>query len=140
MIERTLAIIKPDGMAPSVRLDLCDMVHAEGLFRFVSRTVYLRECHAEHFYAEHKGKPFFADLIRHMTSGPCQPMVLSGENVVERFRKALGCADSSKADAGTIRARFGDHGCIYRNAMHGSDSKEAAAREIPFFFAGFELL
>ena len=133
-MEHTLMIIKPDAVARSATGEILRRVEAEG---FVLRRLHMRHLsreQAEGFYAVHKERPFFADLVEFMISGPVVPMVLERENAVAHLRRFIGETDSSKAAAGTIRRDFGTD--IQCNAVHASDSVENAAREIAYLFAG----
>src|SRR5262249_6545676 len=108
-----------------------------GLRPIAQKLVWLSEAQAEGFYAVHRERGFFKDLVKFMTSGPCLVQVLEGENAVARNRELMGATDSKKAAAGTVRALFGTD--IERNAVHGSDAAETARAEISFFFSGAEL-
>ena len=131
-MERTLMIIKPDAVARNAIGEILRRVEVEG---FVLSQLHMRQLsreQAEGFYAVHKDRPFFADLVEFMISGPVVPMVLERENAVVHLRQFIGETDSSKAAAGTIRRDFGTS--IQCNAVHASDSLENAAREIAFIF------
>ena len=136
--ERTLSIIKPDA----TRRNLTGRVNAalEGAeLRIVAqKRLWLTEAQAEAFYAVHRERGFFRDLVRFMTSGPVVAQVLEGENAVARNREVMGATDPKKAAPGTIRAEFAES--IEANSVHGSDSAENAAVEIAFFFAGIEIV
>lgn len=131
--ERTLVMIKPDALRHE--RDIIQMVEARGLSVIARTNILWEPEQAKAFYgAEHEGREYFPRLIDHMSSGPMVALVLEGENAIKSFRELLGSTDASKASAGTIRARFGSGGSA--NAAHGSDSPEAAAREIAFFYPG----
>ena len=136
-IERTFGIVKPDAVAKAAIGGVIDMVEAAGLRLLGVKMVKLSQAQAEAFYAVHKARPFFGDLVRFMTSGPCVVMAIEGDNAVVRYREVMGPTDSKKAPAGTIRAKFGTD--IEKNAVHGSDAAETAKVEIGFFFAAAEL-
>ncbi|MES1205662.1 MAG: nucleoside-diphosphate kinase [Pseudomonadota bacterium] len=136
-IERTFGIVKPDAVAKGAIGGVIQMVESTGLRILGVKMMKLSQVQAEGFYAVHKARPFFADLVRFMTSGPCVVMAIEGENAVVRYREVMGPTDSKKAPAGTIRAQFGTD--IERNAVHGSDATETAKTEIGFFFAASEL-
>ncbi len=131
-IERTLSIIKPDATARNLTGKIIDKLESAGL-RVIAqkRTRWTRE-QAEAFYAVHKERPFFNDLVAFMTSGPIVPQVLEGENAVAKNREVMGATNPAEADAGTIRAEFAEN--IERNSVHGSDSVENAAAEIALCF------
>ena len=130
--ERTLSIIKPDAVAKNLIGTILARFEAAGLRIEEIKMRRLTETQAEGFYAEHKERPFFKDLMAFMTSGPVTVQVLVGENAVERNRQLMGATDPRKAEAGTIRADFAKD--IDANAVHGSDSLTAAKREIEYFF------
>ncbi|WP_025872600.1 nucleoside-diphosphate kinase [Methylobacillus glycogenes] len=132
-VERTLSIIKPDAVAKNVIGKIYTRFEDAGLKIIASKQVQLSQADAEGFYAVHKERPFFADLVKFMISGPVVVQVLEGENAVLKHRDLMGATDPKKADAGTIRADFADS--IDANAVHGSDSLENAANEIAYFFA-----
>jgi nucleoside-diphosphate kinase len=130
--ERTLSIIKPDAVAKNAIGDIVARFEAAGLQVSAMRMEHLSEDQAKGFYAEHDGRPFFADLVMFMTSGPVVVQVLEGDNAIARNRELMGATDPKEADAGTIRADFAES--IDANAIHGSDSPTSAAREISYFF------
>lgn len=136
-IERTFGIVKPDAVAKGAIGGVIQMIEAAGLRLLGVKMAKLSQAQAEGFYAVHKGRPFFGDLVRFMTSGPCVVMAIEGENAVARYREVMGPTDSKKAPAGTIRAKFGTD--IEKNAVHGSDAPETAKVEIGFFFSAAEL-
>ncbi len=131
-IERTLSIIKPDAVAKNVIGQIYARFEAAGLKVVAARMAQLSRAEAEAFYAVHKGRPFFNDLVAFMVSGPVMIQALEGDNAVLKNRDLMGATDPKKAAAGTIRADFADS--IDANAVHGSDAAETAAAEIAFFF------
>ncbi len=131
-IERTISIIKPDAVAKNVIGDIYSRFEKAGLQVVAARMIHLSQSQAEGFYAEHKERPFFADLVSFMTSGPVMIQVLEGEGAVLKNRDLMGATNPADAEAGTIRADFAQS--IDENAVHGSDSTESAAREISYFF------
>ena len=133
-IERTLSIIKPDAVAKNVIGQIYARFEAAGLKIIASRMARLSRADAEAFYAVHKDRPFFNDLVTFMISGPVMIQALEGDNAVLKNRDLMGATDPKKAAPGTIRADFADS--IDANAVHGSDAAETAAVEIAFFFAG----
>ena len=136
-IERTLSIIKPDAVAKNVIGKIVSRFEAAGLKMVASKFVHLSRSEAEQFYAVHKERPFFKDLVEFMISGPVFVQVLEGDNAIAKNRDLMGATDPKKAAAGTIRADFADS--IDANAVHGSDAAETAAVEIAFFFAGMNV-
>lgn len=132
VVERTLSIIKPDAVAKNVIGKIYSRFESNGLKIAAAKMVQLSQSDAEGFYAVHRERPFFADLVKFMISGPVMVQVLEGENAVLKNRDLMGATDPKKADAGTIRADFADS--IDANAVHGSDSLENAAIEIAYFF------
>lgn len=136
-VERTLSIIKPDAVAKNHVGDIYARFEKAGLKIVASRMTHLTQTEAEGFYAVHRERPFFGDLVRFMVSGPVFVSVLEGENAVAAHRDIMGATDPKKAEPGTIRADFADS--IDENAVHGSDSLENAAVEIAYFFRTTEL-
>lgn len=136
-IERTLSIIKPDAVAKNVIGKIVSRFEAAGLKIVAAKLVHLSRNEAEQFYAVHKERPFFKDLVEFMISGPVFVQALEGENAIAKNRDLMGATDPKKAAAGTIRADFADS--IDANAVHGSDAAETAANEIAFFFAGLNV-
>ena len=136
-LERTFGIVKPDAVAKGAIGGVIDMVEKADLKVIGLRRVKLDAGTAESFYAVHKARPFFKDLVAFMTSGPCVVMALEGENAIARYREVMGPTDSKKAPAGTIRGKYGTD--IERNAVHGSDAPETAQVEVSFFFTGADL-
>ena len=136
-VERTLSIIKPDAVAKNVIGEIYSRFEKAGLRVIASRMFYLSERDAEGFYAVHRERPFFKDLVKFMISGPVMVQVLEGENAILKNRQLMGATDPKKADQGTIRADFADS--IDANAVHGSDAPETAKNEISYFFGEKEV-
>jgi len=136
-IERTLSIIKPDAVAKNVVGKIVSRFEAAGLKIVAAKLVHLSRNEAEQFYAVHKERPFFKDLVEFMISGPVFVQVLEGDNAIAKNRDLMGATDPKKAAAGTIRADFADS--IDANAVHGSDAPETAKNEVAFFFAGLNV-
>jgi nucleoside-diphosphate kinase len=132
-LERTLSIVKPDGVARNLIGDVYRRFEMSGLKVVAARMLHLTPRQAEGFYAVHRERPFFRDLCAYMTSGPVMVQVLEGESAVQRHRDIMGATDPKKAAPGTIRADLASS--IEENVVHGSDSAENAAREIAYFFA-----
>ena len=137
-VERTLSIIKPDAVAKNVIGQIMSRFEAGGLKVVAAKMVQLTDDTAGGFYAEHKARPFFKDLVSFMTSGPCMPMVLEKADAVAALRVAIGATDPAEADAGTVRKLFAES--KERNAIHASDSDDNAAREARFFFSESEII
>ncbi|MFY0641729.1 MAG: nucleoside-diphosphate kinase [Bermanella sp.] len=136
-VERTLSIVKPDAVAKNVIGKIYSRFEEAGLQVIASKMVNLSDELAGGFYAEHKERPFFKDLVGFMTSGPVMIQVLEGEGAVLKNRDLMGATNPKEAEAGTIRADFAES--IDANAVHGSDSVESAAREISYFFKAEEI-
>jgi nucleoside-diphosphate kinase len=136
--NKTLAIIKPDAVVDGHTGAIIDKIIKTGFKIKAMKMIQLTKSSAEGFYAVHKERPFFGELVEYMTSGPCIPIALEKENAVEDYRKLIGATDPAKADEGTIRKMFATS--IQFNAVHGSDSDENAAIEIVHFFSTDELL
>lgn len=136
-VERTLSIIKPDAVAKNVIGKIYSRFESNGLSIVAAKMQLLSKAQAEGFYAEHKGRPFFNDLVGFMTSGPVVVQVLEGENAVAKNRELMGATNPKEAAPGTIRADFAVS--IDANAVHGSDSAASAAREIAYFFSASEV-
>ena len=136
-IERTISIIKPDAVAKDVIGQIYSRFENNGLKVIAAKMKQLSRAEAEGFYAVHKERPFFADLVAFMTSGPVMIQVLSGDNAVAKNRELMGATNPKEAAAGTIRADFANS--IENNAVHGSDSLENAAIEIAYFFSQSEI-
>ncbi len=135
--QRTLSIIKPDAVAKNVIGEIESRFEKAGLKIVAAKMQQLSQAQAEGFYAEHKERPFFKDLVGFMTSGPVVVQVLEGENAIAANRDLMGATNPKEAEAGTIRADFAD--TIDANAVHGSDSPESAEREIAYFFQDSEI-
>ena len=131
-LERTLSIIKPDAVAKGHVEEICKRLEDAGLSITEKKSIHLDDALAEGFYIEHKGKPFFEDLIKFMTSGPIQVQVLEGHDAIVNYREVMGSTNPKEAAPGTLRADFAES--IDANAVHGSDSTESAKREINYFF------
>jgi nucleoside-diphosphate kinase len=131
-VERTLTIIKPDAVAKNVIGEIYSRFEKSGLKIIAARMLHLSRREAEGFYAVHKERPFFKDLVEFMISGPVMVQALEGENAILKHRDLMGATDPKKAAPGTIRADFADS--IDANAVHGSDAAETAAVEIAYFF------
>jgi len=136
-VERTLSIVKPDAVAKNVIGEIYSRFEKAGLQVVAAKMIKLDDELAGGFYAEHKERPFFKDLVGFMTSGPVMVQVLEGEGAVLKNRELMGATNPKEADAGTIRADFAES--IDANAVHGSDSTESAAREIAYFFKDEEI-
>ncbi len=137
-MERTLGLIKPDAIAAGYTGKILDHILQAGFHLKALKMLQLSRSQAEAFYAVHRERPFFADLVEFMTSGPIVAFVIEKENAVAAYRELMGATDPKKAAPGTLRALYGQN--IERNAVHGSDSPENARREIAFFFSELELL
>lgn len=137
-MEKTLSIIKPDAVAKGYIGKIIDRFESNGLRIAGMKKIHLSKEQAQDFYAIHKDRPFYADLVKFMTSGPVVVMVLEGENAVAKNRELMGATNPKEADKGTIRADFAES--IEANAVHGSDSLENAKNEVAFFFDGREIL
>jgi nucleoside-diphosphate kinase len=136
-LERTFGIVKPDAVAAGATGGVLDLVEKSQLKIIGLRFLRMSQEQAQGFYAVHKARPFYGDLVKFMTSGPCVVMALEGENAVARYREVMGATDSKKAAPGTIRAKYGTD--IEKNAVHGSDSADNAKIELGFFFTASEL-
>jgi nucleoside-diphosphate kinase len=136
-VERTFGIVKPDAVAAGAIGGVIDLIEKRHLKVIGLRYLRMSLDQAQGFYAVHKARPFFGDLVKFMTSGPCVVMALEGENAVAKYREVMGATDSKKAAPGTIRAKYGTD--IEKNAVHGSDSPDNAKIELGFFFTGSEL-
>src|SRR5512141_196181 len=136
-VERTLSIIKPDAVAKNVIGQIYARFENAGLKIVAAKMVRLSRSDAEGFYAVHKGRPFFNDLVAFMSSGPVMIQVLEGESAILRNRDLMGATDPKKAAAGTIRADFAES--IDANAVHGSDAPETAQAEIAYFFPAHQI-
>jgi nucleoside-diphosphate kinase len=136
-LERTLSIVKPDGVAKNLIGEVYRRFEAAGLKIVAAKMMKLRTDQAEGFYAVHKARPFYADLVRYMSSGPVIVQVLEGENAIKVNRDLMGATNPKQAAPGTIRADFA--ASIEENVVHGSDGPETAATEIAFFFSEAEI-
>ena len=136
-LERTLSIIKPDAVKKNVIGQILARFEKAGLRIIAARMMHLSRAEAEGFYAVHRSRPFFKDLVEFMVSGPVLVQVLEGENAVAKNRELMGATDPKKAAKGTIRADFADS--IDANAVHGSDSAENARTEVAYFFPACEV-
>ncbi|MDF1642918.1 MAG: nucleoside-diphosphate kinase [Pseudomonadales bacterium] len=136
-IQRTFSIVKPDAVAKNVIGEIYSRFEKAGLKIVASKMLHLDDAKAGGFYAEHKERPFFKDLVEFMTSGPVMVQVLEGENAIAANRDLMGATNPKEADAGTIRADFAES--IDANAVHGSDSETSAEREISYFFSEDEI-
>jgi nucleoside-diphosphate kinase len=136
-IERTLSIVKPDGVGRNLIGEIIHRFEKVGLQVVAARMMQLSQREAEGFYAVHRERPFFKDLVKFMTSGPVMVQVLEGEAAIAKNREVMGATDPKKAAAGTIRADLAHS--IDENVVHGSDAPETAAREIAYFFREIEL-
>lgn len=137
-VERTLSIIKPDATRRNITGKIVDRLEQAGLSVIAQRRIRLTKERAETFYGVHRERPFFADLVAFMTSGPVVVQALEGENAIARNREVMGATNPAEADEGTIRKDFAES--IEANSVHGSDSPEAAAEEIAFFFSDDEIV
>jgi len=136
-VERTLSIIKPDAVAKNVIGQIYSRFEQAGLKVVAARMTQLSKAQAEGFYAVHKERPFFGELVAFMISGPVMIQVLEGESAIQKNRDLMGATDPKKAAKGTIRADFADS--IDANAVHGSDSPETAANEVAYFFPALDV-
>lgn len=137
-IERTFSIIKPNAVKKNSIGDIINTFENQGLKIAAAKLTVISKEKCELFYAEHKERPFFGELVSFMTSGPVLLMCLTGENAIAKNREIMGATDPRKADAGTIRAKHGDS--VGENAVHGSDSPASAERELAIFFDKHELV
>ena len=136
-IERTLSIIKPDAVGKNIIGQIYSRFESAGLRIAAARMIQLSDSSAGGFYAEHKGRPFYDDLVKFMTSGPVMVQVLEGEDAIAKNRELMGATNPQEAAEGTIRADFAE--TIDANAVHGLDSPESAAREVAYFFPASEV-
>jgi nucleoside-diphosphate kinase len=136
--QRTLSIVKPDGVRKGVVGEVIRRFEAAGIRIAAMRMLRLTRAGAEGFYAVHRERPFFGSLTEFMSSGPIVVMVLEGENVIARNRELMGATDPKKADKGTIRADLADS--VEQNIVHGSDAPETAATEIAYFFSSLDIV
>jgi nucleoside-diphosphate kinase len=138
MVQRTLAIVKPDAVQRRLAGRILSRIEEQGFQIRAMRRVHLSRQEAEGFYAVHRERPFFGSLTSFMSSGPAIVMVLEADDAIRKWRNLMGATDPAKADAGTLRKEFAES--IERNATHGSDAPETAAYEIGYFFSGVELI
>jgi nucleoside-diphosphate kinase len=131
-VEQTLSIIKPDGVQKNLIGEIYSRFEKAGLSIVAARMLHLSRDEAERFYAVHRERPFFRDLVDYMTSGPVMVQVLEGENAIETNRRIMGATNPAEAEPGTIRADFAES--IEENIVHGSDAAATAAEEVAFFF------
>jgi nucleoside-diphosphate kinase len=136
-VERTLSIVKPDAVAKNLIGRITSRFEAAGLKVVAARMVHLSERQAQGFYAVHRERPFFRDLVKFMTSGPIMVQVLEGDNAIARNRALMGATDPKQAAKGTIRADFAES--IDANAVHGSDAADTARTEITYFFPALDI-
>jgi nucleoside-diphosphate kinase len=137
-MERTLAIIKPDGVARGLCGEVIKRLESSGFKIVAMKMVHLTKKQAEGFYAVHKGKPFFKSLTDFMSSGPAVVMILEGKDIISRYRELMGATNYKEAAAGTIRKEFATD--IEKNVVHGSDAPETAAFEMAYFFNNLEMV
>jgi len=137
-MERTLCIIKPDAVEKGLVGEILAKILVEGLRIVGMRMLHLSRTEAEGFYAVHRERPFFADLVEFMTSGPVVVATLEGRDAIARYRKLMGATDPTKADQGTLRHLYAES--IQNNAVHGSDGPETARTEVAFFFSTIDLI
>ncbi|UCG06057.1 MAG: nucleoside-diphosphate kinase [Desulfobacterales bacterium] len=138
MMERTLSIIKPDGVERGLIGEVIKRLEADDLKIIAMKMIHMTKAQAEGFYAVHKQRPFFESLTTFMSSGPAVVMVLEGENVIGRYRELMGATNYKEAAEGTIRKEFATD--IEKNVVHGSDAPQTAAFEIAYFFNSFEIV
>lgn len=136
-VDRTLSIVKPDAVTKNLIGEVCARLEKAGLRIVAAKMLQLTKQQAEGFYAVHRERPFFNNLVKFMTSGPVLVQVLEGENAVAKNREVMGATDPREAAAGTIRADFAEN--VERNAVHGSDGPGTARTEIAYFFADIEI-
>lgn len=137
-LQRTFSIIKPDATARNITGKINAMIEDAGLRIIAQKRIHMTKEQAEGFYAVHKERPFFADLVNFMISGPVVVQVLEGEDAIANYRKVMGATNPEQADEGTIRKTFAES--IEANSVHGSDAPETAAEEIKFFFKDDEIV
>lgn len=137
-IERTFSMIKPDATARNITGKINAVIENAGLKIVAQKRIWMTKVQAETFYGEHKGKPFFDELVAFMTSGPTVVQVLEGENAITAYRTVMGATNPANAEKGTLRAEFAES--MGRNSVHGSDSVASAEREISYWFAKNEIV
>src|SRR5210317_1668628 len=138
MIERTLAIIKPDGISRNLMGEIVKRLEGESLKIVAMKMIKMNKEQAKGFYRVHEGKPFYESVTDFMSSGPSVVMILEGENVIKKYRNIMGATNYKEAEEGTIRREFATD--IEKNVVHGSDAPETAAFEISYFFNSFEIV
>jgi nucleoside-diphosphate kinase len=138
MEERTLSIIKPDGVSRNLIGEVVRRIEVQGIKIIAMKMILLNKEQAKGFYAVHKGKSFYESVTDFMSSGPCVVMVLEGEDAIKKYRKLMGATNYKEAEEGTIRREFASD--IEKNIVHGSDSKETADFEIGYFFNNLEIM
>ena len=138
MMEKTLGIIKPDGVSRNLTGEVLSRIEKDGFVIRAVKMIRMSKEQAEGFYAVHIGKPFFESVTDFMSSGPCVVMVIEGDDAVSRYRRLMGSTDPEKAEGETIRKLYGSN--IERNVVHGSDSRENAEKEIRYFFSDLEMI
>lgn len=138
MLQQTLSIIKPDAVARNLQGEILAMIQKSGLRIVAMKMMRLTRAQAEAFYEVHKERPFYADLVEYMTSGPVVCSVLEGEDAIASYRALMGATNPANAAEGTIRKRYAQS--VQANAVHGSDAPETAAREVAFFFSRTEIV
>ena len=138
MIERTLSIIKPDGVGKGVAGQILSRLETEGFRILGLKLIHMTKAEAEGFYAVHRERPFFNDLTDFMSEGPCMPMVLERDNAIAHLREVMGATNPDNAAEGTIRKAHATN--VERNVIHGSDSPDSASTEIAYFFNALELI
>ncbi len=138
MQEKTLSIIKPDGVSRNLVGEVIKRLEGAGLRIVAMKMIIMNKEQAKGFYKVHEGKPFYESVTDFMSSGPCVVMVLEGEEAIKRYRVLMGATNYEEAEEGTIRREFATD--IEKNVVHGSDSKETAAFEISYFFNGLEII
>jgi nucleoside-diphosphate kinase len=136
-VERTLSIVKPDAVAKGATGEILALVQGAGLEIIGMKMIQLTEQHAKGFYAVHKERPFYGDLVKFMTSGPVVVSVLQGDDAIARYRKLMGATNPAEAEDGTIRKKYATD--IEKNAVHGSDAPDTARVEISYFFNASEI-
>jgi nucleoside-diphosphate kinase len=137
MKERTLSIVKPDGVAKNLIGEVIRRIEARDLIVIAAKMISMTKEQAAGFYAVHQGKPFFDSVTNFMSSGPCMVMILEGENAISSYRELMGATNKDDAEEGTIRRDYATD--IEKNVVHGSDSTETAAFEIGYFFNSLEI-
>lgn len=137
-LQRTFSIIKPDATRRNLTGKVNERIEAAGLRIIAQKRIWMTKGQAEGFYAVHRERPFFNDLVAFMTTGPVVVQVLEGDNAIARYREVMGATNPANAAAGTIRKDIAES--IEANSVHGSDAPETAAQEIAYFFAGIEIV